>query len=137
MAEMMLRKATDRLIPMPESTEAFNRIGDGEIIAVKWKHPRNIDFHRKFFAALNVGFQNQDRYATIDQFRWVFLIETGHADPVITDKGEVHWMPISISFEKMDQIEFEKLYSDLIDWLVAKHVFDGSTHVEQEIMRFL
>lgn len=137
MAEMLLVKDGSCLRPMPECMKQFDRLGDGEIIAVKWKYPRNVEFHRKFFALLKVGFENQEHYATMEQFRHVFLIETGHADPIISASGAVHWMPVSISFEKMDQLDFERLYSDLLDYLIAKHIFDGRSDVERELMRFM
>ncbi|MGL6291688.1 MAG: DUF1367 family protein, partial [Silanimonas sp.] len=104
-------------------------VGVGEAIKVKWSKPRSLPFHRRAMALLQVGFENQDRYATFNQFRTAVKIELGMFDPVINAKGEVIYVPQSWSFEKMDEVEFRKAYSEILDLMIRVFV-KGSTPEE-------
>ena len=122
MAELWLeRLASGQFMPTADCEEEARKIEVGEVIRVKWTRPRNGRMHRKFFALLRVCFEQQDRYATEEQFRHVVQIELGWADPVFTDDG-IHWIPRSLSFGRMDQSEFDRLYSQTLDLMIAKHV---------------
>lgn len=123
----------------------------GTRIRCKISKQRNPDFHRKFFALLNVGF----RYwvpgeisckfgqpeKNFDQFRSDVVILAGYFDVAIRLDGSTRVTPKSISFGKMDQSEFEKLYSAVIDVLL-KSIFVNYTKEDviematQEILNF-
>jgi hypothetical protein len=121
MAEMWLeRRADGTFAPTLDSDPSGLAVG--EVIRVQWSRPRNARLHRKFFALLGVCFDHQDRYVTPEQFRHVVQIELGWADPVISESGDVHWIPRSLSFAKMDQAEFDRLYSQTLDLMIARHV---------------
>ena len=57
---------------------------------------------------------------SFDRFRKDVAILTGHYDMVIRLDGSAKVEPKSISFAKMDQSEFDKLYSKTIDLFVEK-----------------
>lgn len=129
MAEMILLKLPNgSFIPAPESEEAAASVRPGEAIKVKWSKPRSLPFHRRAMALLQVGFENQDRYATFEQFRTAVKIELGMFDPIINAKGDVIYVPQSWSFEKMDEVEFRKVYSEILDLLIRTFVKGSSAH---------
>lgn len=142
MAEMILAKVGQGLFKAaPESDGEAAKIGDGELFKVTWSRPRDLVRHRKFFGLLKVAFENQDQYATPEQFRHVVLIELGWADPVITAAGDIHWIVRSMSFSNMDQSEFDRLYSQTLDLMVRKFVIGTDprelSRAAEEVMRFL
>jgi len=81
--------------------ENVKKIHAGEMVSAEIKRPRNILFHRKFFALLNMGFSNQDHYDIFEDFKNIMIMKTGYYHSIITKKGLVY-IPKSISFAKMD-----------------------------------
>lgn len=124
MAEMWLEKRQSEggTVFVPTLDSDPDKLSVGEVIRVEWTRPRNHRMHRKFWALVKVGFDNQSHYVTLDQFRHVLMIELGRATPVFTIDGIQHWIPESISFAKMDQSEFDRLYDQVLDLLVRKYV---------------
>ena len=86
--------------------------------------------HRKYFALLKISFDNWEpgeinsQYGVpmknFERFRRDIAIRTGHFELVIRVDGSSRPEAKSISFSKMEQIEFEELYSKTIDLLVEK-----------------
>jgi hypothetical protein len=114
--------------PAPESVEDFEKIGMGEIVQVEIKKPRNIKFHRKFFALLKVSFENQDKYTNPEHFRKAVLLESGHYEIIqVGDKAvfDVN----SISFANCDEYAFSKIYDHALDVILEKYCM-GSTKEE-------
>jgi hypothetical protein len=123
----------------------------GTQVRCKITKQRNPLFHRKFFALLNVGFKYwvpgeiSSKYGTpeknFDQYRADVTILAGYFDVAIRLDGSTRVTPKSISFGSMEQDEFEKLYSAVIDVLL-KHIFVGYTSddvvkmAEQDILNF-
>jgi hypothetical protein len=128
-------------IPADEqSREWFEKIKPGEVVSCEAKKVRNYKFHKKYFALLNIGFQNwnpgeiNSRYGVpeknFDRFRADLTILAGYYETTIRLDGSVRVEPKSISFAKMTEEDFESLYSRTIDVLI-KHVYDaGMTHEE-------
>lgn len=136
MAEIHLKKiATGALLPAdPESAEWISKMKIGQIIHADFKKSRNYRFLKKYFALLNIGFDNwtpgevSSKYGTpeknFDRFRADCTILAGYFETYIRLDGSVRIEPKSISFSSMSEEEFEKLYSSTIDVLI-KHVYGG------------
>lgn len=94
----------------------LKKVPVNEIIKVEYKKTRNLRFHRKFFALINLVFQNQSVYSNIDHFRKHLTIASGFYDTTIClETGAEVKEAKSIKFSKMDEIEFSELYSRFID----------------------
>ena len=126
MAECCLRKATDSLRPMAAAdADALSKIKTGDVVLVEFRKPRNVLFHRKYFSLLNFAFEHWEPEAmkfkgrevgkSLDVFRGWIICQAGFYDLAITPDGRVKASPMSISFAKMDEQEFEDLYSKTID----------------------
>lgn len=125
------------LLPSSEDTEiAMQKIANGEEFLIEVKKARNIKFHKKAFALLKVVFENQERYATLEDMRVEFKLKAGLYDEHITTKGKMIYVPKSMSFESMDELEFNELYSKFID-IALKHFAIDKEFLEREILRFL
>ena len=95
----------------------------------KFWQPRNLQFHKKYFALLNVGFTYQNIYDNFEHFRKVVLYEIGHCDFYATTDGTVITEVKSISFAKCDELEFRDIYSKTIDLFIKKYA-KGKTQEE-------
>lgn len=114
--DIYLRKELNRLVPDSESDEELLRkIAVGEVVRVKLQRPRNILFHRKFFALLDVAFQNQEKYTNREAFRAEVTILAGHFEVRYRVNGDTVLDPKSISFAKMDEDAFAVFYQAAID----------------------
>ena len=101
---------------------------------------RNILFHRKYFALLNIGFDNWEpgeinsKYGVpeknFERFRADLTILAGFYENTIRLDGSVRIEPKSISFAKMTAEEFADLYSKTIDVLI-KHVYKMKINAEK------
>lgn len=94
-----------------ERTEdAIKDIGLGEVVRVKFYSSRNIRHHRKFFALLQMVFKNQDKYLSLEGLRFAVTIAAGYAEEIRLDGDKVTLKPVSISFSRMNQHEFNEFY---------------------------
>ena len=103
----------------------------GEFALVEFIFPRNPKFHRKFFGLLNFAFDawEPDRVRksykgrpvakNFDQFREDVLILSGYSEQTFDLKGNMKLKAKSISFAKMDDAEFEQVYSAVVDVILA------------------
>jgi hypothetical protein len=113
----------------PLDAEKAKRFVTGEIVQAKVTKPRNPKFHRKFFALLNVGFDYWTPEAeykgrvvekNMDRFREEVTILAGYYDVVASLGGSVRLKAKSIAFANMEEDEFERLYSAVINVILQK-----------------
>lgn len=140
--EVVLTKTSVGLVPADQQTsDWFAKLKIGQGVHGTFKKYRNLAFHNKYFALLNIAFDNWDpgevnsKYGTpeknFDRFRADVTILAGFYDTTIRLDGSVRVEPKSISFGAMGQDEFENLYSRTIDVLL-KHVY-GKDMSREEI----
>lgn len=103
----------------------------GEMAQVNLVFPRNSRFHRKFFALLTLGFdaweppRQRKTYRgmpvvkNFDRFREDMLIAAGFYTQTFGLNGRFKLVAQSISFAKMDDLAFERVYSAVADVLLA------------------
>lgn len=97
--------------PSTESDqEKSTKVKEGDSVIIETWKDRNIKFHRKFFALINLGFQNQERYSDIEAFRKVVIISAGYFEELILIGGEIAIQPQSISFKSMDETKFNEVF---------------------------
>jgi hypothetical protein len=109
--------------------EVMRKISMGAFVMCEVKRSRNINHHRLYFALVTKVFQNQERYETVEQLHSALKLAAGIYEPLKMPNGDVHKIPGSIKFEKMDQLEFSAFYDRVCD-LIAKHFLPGVTSVE-------
>lgn len=134
--ELFLKRTISGFVPMFDSDyEKAKRIKIGSEVKAEIKVPRNYRFHKRYFALLNLAFQNQDKFDNFEKFRFVMTMRAGYFETINTGKGVVY-MPKSISFAKMDQVEFEKVYSDMLNEVIDLLQADRET-IENELINFM
>lgn len=112
--------ATDK-----ESWDALSKLPDDVTLTVETKRARNPDHHRKFFALLQIAFENQQTdFPTLEAMLDAIKIEMGHAELRKKLSGETYWAPKSISFHSMGQDRFAEFYNQALD-LICLHIIPG------------
>jgi len=126
----------------------------GEFFTLVYKQPRNLRFHRKFFAMLNHSFehwepeQGRKRFTykgraitkDFDQFRKDILILAGFYEARYDLKGRVELQAKSIAFDKMEEDEFERVYEAvlkvLLEQVLTNYTRDDLDRVVEQLQAF-
>jgi len=131
-SEVVLMKTPGGVLaPFDEEAARFiEKMKAGAGVRVKVTKIRNLPFHRKFFAMLDVGYDAWEPEEKVykgmvarknrKKFRGDMIILAGYFDAVINFNGDTQLKPKSISFANMEQDEFEKLYSEVANVLLQK-----------------
>lgn len=111
-------KVTDRgFVPLDDSDwEQKKMLKIGSDVRCTISQPRNIKFHRKFFALLTITFDNlpetvqaATNIQSIESLLTAIKIDLGYFDTVNINGREVARLR-SISFAKMSEQDFERFY---------------------------
>lgn len=102
----------------------------GQVVRATFTRSRNLDFHRKFFALLEVTRPMADATYNREQWRAIVIAGAGYCDFVPGPDGRLVAVPRSISFANMDDVEFGRLYSDALDFICSQ-VQDTRDNIEQ------
>lgn len=92
------------------AVEVLRRLGQGEVVRVELRKVRNPQFHRKFFALLQLVRDSTDAWATTEALLADLKVEMGHCDEFRLRGGQTVMIPRSISFGSMDDMEFTSFY---------------------------
>ena len=130
-------KTQTGLIPdCDETREIKKKKKNGDGIILDYKPKRNIKFHRQLFALLNLIFQNQSHYKSIDNILEIVKFRAGHYETIITHLGKKHYKTKSISFDEMDNASFEEFYKKCID-VALELTGINQEDLEQQIINFM
>jgi hypothetical protein len=107
-----------------EEWAKFNRrqetMQPGKWMRVKWSTPRNGKHHRKFMALVQLVTENSEIYGTVPKALIAIKLAAGYFDAVPDPRtGEIVPVPHSISFDAMEQGDFEAFYSAALDGILA------------------
>jgi hypothetical protein len=111
--------------------EIIGNVGQGEIVQLEIKRPRNIKHHRMYWALVTLVHENLDgdRYKTADDLHAALKVAAGIGSRIVLPSNEVVVIPGSIAFHKMDQTAFDEFYDRICD-LIAKHFLPGVTKAD-------
>ncbi|MBD1583476.1 DUF1367 family protein [Pseudoalteromonas sp. S16_S37] len=152
MAELSFIKTPQGLMPLTTMDgDYIQKLKLGEVVNGEFKRVRNPDFHRKYMALLNLGFehfevkpiQNKGFCITplknFNEFRKWIAIQAGFYEVVGYPDGGVRMRAKSISFAKMDEAEFSELYSKTIDVLLQSVLsqYKDYSEVEQTVEQLI
>ena len=126
-----------------ESEENYKKLKLNETYKVKLTKPRNYKFHKKYFALINLCYENLNeqfiqeyKIDCIEDLRHLIMIEQKRYTLKKTYSNRLYPVIDSISFSKMDNFEFEELYKQTIQ-TVSKILCTESREIEQELINFM
>jgi len=112
--------------------------------------PRNAKFHAKFFTMLDVGYEawhpgdqklhdGRQIEKNREQFREDILILAGFYETTFHVSGAVKLRARSISFAKMEQLEFEMVYDAVANVLLKEILttYSGRGELDKVVERLL
>ena len=115
--ELYCRVMPESFVPLDDiDWEQKKQIKIGSDVKIRITMPRNIKFHRKFFALLNIAFENlpekiqaEKNIDSVDRLLQLVKIHLGYYE--VVKVGESNVLDLhSISFAKMDETEFRHFY---------------------------
>lgn len=107
---------TKVIIPSSEKDhDEFSKLRIGNEYKIDARKARNPDHHKKGFALINLIFDSQEKYQTMEQLLTELKLKVGWYTEHVRLSGELVLIPKSISFADMDQTQFETFYDRLID----------------------
>lgn len=119
----------------PSDVDEKKKLKLGEMYEVEIKHPRNIGLHKKFFALINIGWENSDLDMPFETYRKYITMKAGYFKTYTTDKGTFYDAE-SISFSSMDQIQFEEVYDRVLN-VIIKDIGADRKDIETVLINFL
>lgn len=136
MSEIFLQRGLKGLEACDDiGVDTLRRIKQGEVVKVEITKPRNISFHRKFFALLNVVWQASGDWSSPYALLIELKVNLGHIQKAtIRETGEIVSVPKSISFAAMDDFEFEAFYERAIQKLCEMAGGIDPAHLRQAVL---
>lgn len=135
---LIYRRELFGLSPTDDASEAaLKSVKLGECVELKLKRPRNLQQHRLFWALMQKVYENQEHYTSPEQVCTAFKFACGLTESIKTARGIIQ-VPKSISFAKMDQIQFNEFFKLAVDFCVAE-VIPGlkSEDLEREVLEMI
>ncbi len=140
--KLLLLNTTEGLKPCyDEDYDNKKKLKLGVVYQAEIKKARNVEFHRKYFKLINLSWEYQNEGVVkhfknnVDLFRKTVEMSAGHCDTIYSiTRSEWIETPKSISFDKMDEIEFQTLYENVKDVLFSVFLKKIS---EEEFMKNL
>ena len=134
--KITVRNTINGLVPLYSSDlEEKRKLKIGETYQVEVKRPRNYQFHKKFFALLNIGWENTDVEMPFDTYRRWVTMRAGFYKVYHTPKGELY-EPESIAFSNMDEDTFSEVYERVLS-IILKDTGADKPDVEMMLNDFL
>ena len=139
--KIYLTKTQAGFVPADPDTETWYRKRKfGEVVEGNYTAIHNYEFFKKYFALLRIGFDNwtpakiNSKYGipakNFERFRKDVAILCGFYEIVIRLDGTAKPEALSISFAKMEEEEFQKLYSQTID-VFLERIYDKNMTAEE------
>lgn len=134
--KLFLRNTISGLVPLyPADFDEKRKLKLGQDYEVEIKMPRNIGFHRKYFALLNVGYENTKLDLPFDSYRKYIIMKAGYFKAYQTPNG-VFYDAESISFAAMTEDVFEELYGRSMD-VIIKDIGSTTEEIERQVLNFM
>ena len=134
--KLFVKNTLSGLVPLyPADLDGKKRLRLGEEYEVSIKRPRNIRFHRLFFALLNIGHQNTSLELPFEAYRKYVIMKAGFYNVYNTGKGQF-FEAQSIAFGAMDEDQFKEVYNRVLD-VIIEDIGAGKEEIENELINFM
>lgn len=88
------------------------RMKPGESLECDTRKARHPEHHKKFFALFDQAFEAQNKYPNRKELMIALKLKAGWFDEHVTRDGQLVYVPKSLSWASMDQLEFERFYRE-------------------------
>lgn len=117
---LFLAKKEYGIIPVDEqSIEIFQKLNVNDILKAEYWKERAYWFHQKLFRLAQIVTDNSKVFTDPYLFIKALQFDVGSVKLIKRLTGEIVQEPKSIKFNRMDEIEFRKLFSDCANVMLA------------------
>ena len=109
------QRAWDRFV------RATRELQPGDTLRVDFKIPRAPGPHKQHFKLLHALFDQQDQYVDFERFREWVQVGAGFCDIVPGPKGRPVAHARSISWERLEEADFEAHHREVVAFLRSTH----------------
>lgn len=134
--EIVTRVVPGGLMAVNEAEASKMEALIGQQVMARITRPRNLEFHRRFFAMLKTTLDMVDLNVNMEQWRHMVTVGAGHCTWVELGNLPIP-IPKSISFTHMDQVEFERVYADAITFICDNYLEQNPAQLRQIIEDFV
>lgn len=140
--KLLLKNTINGLVPMyDDDYDEKKKLKLFETYTAEIRVTRNVEFHRKYFALLNIGWEYMNEaqvlffHSNKNGFRKTVQVAAGFYEMYFSiSRNEWIEESKSISFDNMDEIEFKDLYNKVKDVIFS--LIEGNVS-EQEFLKNL
>jgi hypothetical protein len=141
MSFQLLKNNNSDLVPATDSDkEKLDKVERGEVFTCKRVSKRNIKLHRKYFALINLAFENLPErfvFPNPDSLRDELTIAAGFYEIRKDFNGNEYRVAKSVSFDAMpSDEEFDVLFSRTLD-LVCRLIGTEESDVIDQLIEFM
>lgn len=112
MRKMFLAGNTALVAADEDTAYAVQKMREMEVVTFKRiRNPANL---RRYFVFIRESFDMQDKFNNISVWRKYLQCGAGHYDEVIGENGKVYYFPRSIDYGSLDELEFKKLFGEVV-----------------------
>jgi hypothetical protein len=127
-----------------DAKAVVQRWKSGDVVRAEFAKMRNGQFFKKWWALVKVGFElweesgrrgeynGQEVLPVFEKYRKDITVLAGYYHPVINIRGAVRVEADSISFAKMSEENFERLYSATINAILKQGY---NSHLDEKTLR--
>jgi len=134
MAEFFVKKSFwgNSLKPVDDDGAAvIKKLSRHEVYNARIWKPRCIKFLRKYFALINLIWEIQNHFENKTALRYWLQMKAGFYTMQIAPNGEPMYFPDSISFQNMDDIQFDEVYNKVINVAIAAENICGGITIDE------
>jgi hypothetical protein len=151
MASLNLVKDINGFKPLgSDDLDLMKKIPIGSLLECEFTKKRHPQFHRKFFALLNLGYEywqpepqewkGFEAQKNFKVFREQVTILAGFYEVTFNLDGSVKVKAKSISFANMEDVEFQQVYSKVLDVIwnkVLSTVFNSKSELDNAVNQLM
>ena len=120
----------------PMDAEDAKALGGQAEIIFDFKKKRSAANHKRYFKFIGIAFDMQDSYDSKEIFRKVIQLEAGHFDTAVTEGGKSVYLARSIKWDELDEVEFKKLFNEVVNAFIKVYAHKLSDHQINQIAGF-
>ena len=140
MARLFLTRTLNGWAPADDAArEVARKFTVGQTYRAEIVRPRDLRTLKLWWVLCQMIADNTDTFKSKEQVSDYLKIRAGHATVIVAKStGEMYSVPDSISFDAMDQTEFQELWKRAID-VVLQDILPGvdAAEVDAEIQRLM
>ena len=117
-----------------DSRDKLQKIPQGQVVKIKYTLQHDYQFHKKMMAFFQTTFDMQEHFDSFEHYRRWLVMKAGWYDSIVAPNGKVVFVAKSISYDKMEDDEKQKLFSACID-IFLQELGKGIT--ESDLLRVI